>query len=91
VAKTVGKIIIDSERCKGCGLCVSVCPKGAIVISKHCNKTGYLPAQWNNSDCTACAACAVICPDAAIKVLRVRTIEATEADTKKVKLAEEKV
>ncbi|MGA2094439.1 MAG: 4Fe-4S binding protein, partial [Sedimentisphaerales bacterium] len=22
-----GKIIIDSERCKGCGLCLTACPQ----------------------------------------------------------------
>jgi len=65
-----GKIIIDIERCKGCGLCVAVCPKNAIVISNKSNKTGYFPAQAKNTDCTGCAMCAIICPDAAIEVHR---------------------
>jgi 2-oxoglutarate ferredoxin oxidoreductase subunit delta len=81
-----GKIIINTERCKGCGLCVTVCPKGGITISKQSNKSGYFPAQSvpseargeqgrivdgaNNLDCTGCAVCAIICPDAAIEVYR---------------------
>lgn len=65
-----GKVFIDSERCKGCGLCVAVCPKHIMVISKKSNKHGYFPAETDNSMCTGCAACAIICPDAAIEVYR---------------------
>ena len=63
-----GRIIIDIERCKGCGLCVAVCPKNGIAVSKKSNKSGYFPAEAANSDCTGCAVCAIICPDAAIEV-----------------------
>ena len=65
-----GKIIIDTEECKGCGLCVGVCPKGSIVISERSNEKGYFPACSANLDCTGCTKCAVICPDAAIEVQR---------------------
>ncbi|MDD5326207.1 MAG: ferredoxin family protein [Phycisphaerae bacterium] len=69
-----GKIVINIERCKGCGLCVAVCPKGGIVISKQSNKSGYFPAEKNNSACTGCASCAIICPEAAIEVYREQDI-----------------
>ena len=62
------KITINSERCKGCGLCISVCPKNSIAISKKSNKVGYFPAQVVNADCTGCAMCAIMCPDAIIEV-----------------------
>jgi len=65
-----GKIIIDTERCKGCGLCVAVCPKAAITISNESNKNGYYPAQADNEKCTGCTQCAIVCPDAAIVVFR---------------------
>ena len=65
-----GKIIIDTERCKGCGLCVSACPKNCIFISKKSNKNGYFPAHASNTDCSGCAACGIICPEAIIEVYR---------------------
>jgi 2-oxoglutarate ferredoxin oxidoreductase subunit delta len=78
-----GKIIINSERCKGCGLCIEVCPKGGIVISRQSNKHGYFPAEAVNSDCTGCAMCALMCPDAVIVVQREDEIVAIEPDKKK--------
>jgi len=65
-----GKIIIDTERCKGCGLCVAVCSQGSIVISNVPNKAGYFPANATNIDCTGCAMCAIICPETIIEVYR---------------------
>ena len=93
-----GKIIIDTERCKGCGLCVMVCPKNSIVISRHSNKNGYFPAQpapsvacgernrtvegANNTDCTGCAMCAIICPEAIIEVYHEDNIAAVNSAKK---------
>ncbi len=76
-----GKIKIDTERCKGCGLCVEACPKNVIAISKHSNKNGYFPAEVVNIiDCFGCAFCAIICPDVAIEVFR--DMEVVESEKK---------
>jgi 2-oxoglutarate ferredoxin oxidoreductase subunit delta len=68
-----GSIVIDRERCKGCYLCISVCPNEIISISKTLNQQGYYPAEPKDSGdnakgCIGCALCATMCPDIAIEV-----------------------
>ena len=63
-----GKIVIDMERCKGCGLCITVCPRNSIAISEESNRNGYFPAQPKNIDCTGCTRCAIVCPEGIIEV-----------------------
>ncbi len=67
-----GRIVIDSERCKGCELCLSVCPQNVLYQSSAFNTKGYHPAELADplGHCTGCAVCAIICPDAAITVYR---------------------
>lgn len=62
-------IEINSERCKGCGLCVDVCPKKIIKIGNERTANGYLSAECTDNDkCISCKMCAVMCPDTAIRV-----------------------
>lgn len=62
-------ITVDGDKCKGCGLCVSVCPKKIVAITEKINKSGYHTADCiDNSKCIGCAFCAIMCPDSAIEV-----------------------
>ena len=64
-----GKVTINEVICKGCGLCVSVCPKKVLELSKtKINPAGYNPAEMISDDCIACTSCAKMCPDCAIVV-----------------------
>mgnify|MGYP000638820508 CR=1 FL=1 len=42
MAKIKGAIVVDTERCKGCNLCVVACPLHVIALNaKQVNKKGY--------------------------------------------------
>lgn len=68
----MAKATVNQNLCKGCGLCVSVCPKGIMKIDDtKINNKGYHPSNCiNESECIGCAFCALICPDVAITVER---------------------
>ncbi len=66
------KMNVNKERCKGCGLCVTVCPKKIVSLSKeNRNKNGYFTAICTDNDmCISCGMCAQICPDCAIEIFK---------------------
>ncbi len=66
----MNKVTFNEERCKGCGLCADVCPKGIVVIlTEKLNSKGYHPASVSDPEkCIACAMCATMCPDSVITV-----------------------
>ncbi len=69
--KKKGRIKINRDICKGCYLCISVCPNNVIKVSERLNQQGYYPAEvMEGKNCTGCALCATMCPDVAIEVYR---------------------
>ena len=71
VAKRRGYVVVDEERCKGCELCVQVCPEGALELLPALNSFAYHPACLKeDNSCTGCALCAQVCPDVALEVYR---------------------
>jgi 2-oxoglutarate ferredoxin oxidoreductase subunit delta len=66
-----GKLRVDEDECKGCGLCVEACPPKVIRLNDHLNHFGYRTAMYLGSGCTGCGICFMACPEpGAITVLR---------------------
>ena len=72
MGKVKGAIEVNTDRCKGCQLCVVACPQHVIALAqKKVNVHGYpyvIAAQPEN--CVGCSACGIICPDGCITVYR---------------------
>jgi len=67
----VKKVVFNEERCKGCELCTTVCPKGIIKMADRINSHGYHPAEVTDQDeCISCGLCAQMCPDVVITVYK---------------------
>ena len=66
----MAKVTFATDLCKGCGLCVEVCPKKILRLNKEkLNAKGHYPAEMTDQDAyIACAFCATICPDCVITV-----------------------
>ncbi|MBO6059869.1 MAG: 4Fe-4S dicluster domain-containing protein [Bacteroidaceae bacterium] len=76
MARIQGAITVDSERCKGCELCVHTCDKGVIGMSTAVNSKGYHYAYMVNPEsCIGCTNCGIICHDGVISVYRVKVEE----------------
>ena len=72
MAKVIGAVVIDKNRCIGCELCVVACPTDVLLLQpKEVNDRGYHYAFTAQPEaCIGCASCATVCPDACITVYR---------------------
>lgn len=71
MAKIKGRVEIDIERCKGCGVCVASCPVTVLSLAPKVNSRGYNYAMATRADeCIGCASCGIVCPDSCITIYR---------------------
>ncbi|MCF8387958.1 MAG: 4Fe-4S dicluster domain-containing protein, partial [Bacteroidales bacterium] len=60
MAKVKGAIVIDTERCKGCEVCVGACPTDVTAMANEVNSKGYHYAYMAQPDeCIGCFNCAI--------------------------------
>jgi Pyruvate/2-oxoacid:ferredoxin oxidoreductase delta subunit len=66
-----GKVVIDVEECKGCGLCVESCAPKCLELGAELNHYGVHAARYTGHDCSGCGICFYCCPEpGAITVYR---------------------
>lgn len=68
--------MVNTDRCKGCSLCVIACPQAVIALANKVNLRGYSYAEAVKPEaCIGCASCGIVCPDGCITVYRKRVEE----------------
>ncbi|MFX1261199.1 MAG: 4Fe-4S binding protein [Promethearchaeota archaeon] len=70
MARKAQKIVIDNKMCKGCHICISVCPHAVLEKADEVDNRGFfLPVVVNLDACKVCRICEMECPDFAIAVI----------------------
>jgi NAD-dependent dihydropyrimidine dehydrogenase PreA subunit len=54
-------IVVDKEKCDGCGECVDICPAEVYAIEEGKS------VPVNIEECTECCSCVEVCPPEAIE------------------------
>ncbi|HEY7625433.1 MAG TPA: 4Fe-4S dicluster domain-containing protein [Ilumatobacteraceae bacterium] len=70
MTKTTGTVDIAEQLCKGCDLCVDVCPEHVLAMTDRLNTKGWLVVALVADGCTGCTLCADVCPDGVFTVYR---------------------
>ena len=63
------RLTFNADKCKGCEICVGVCPRHILELGAEVNANGYHSACCTDESlCVGCASCALMCPDCCIAI-----------------------
>ncbi len=69
MSKPAQHVQLDTERCRGCQLCLGICPNELFKPGLTPNAASYFPVEMQNPEyCINCMRCVQICPDQAFDV-----------------------
>ncbi len=73
------RVVINEDECKGCGLCIDICPKSVLFEQPHLNRMGFHPSGYRGEGCIGCGHCFYACPEpGAISIYKKGYVEPTE-------------
>lgn len=62
-------VLVDEKACKGCGICIAMCPMKILAFSEDHNEMGVrYPRVSDQAKCVKCGNCMIYCPDFAMVV-----------------------
>lgn len=65
----MAKIKLNQNWCKGCGLCIEICPKNVYDRESNVSPKGFRGIKIKNPEaCNQCELCELLCPDLAITI-----------------------
>ena len=72
MSKIKGAVVVNTDRCKGCNLCVVACPTKTLALTAgEVNHKGYAYCYMAQPEtCIGCSSCAIVCPDGCITVYK---------------------
>lgn len=65
-------LFLQKNRCKGCEICIYICPRNILEKSEERNIAGHNPPSLiSDGKCTFCHMCEYCCPDFSIYVTEI--------------------
>lgn len=62
----VGRVVVDEEKCNGCGNCVLICPGACLYLADTGKGKKARMVEKTVPDCMSCNDCAAICKRGAV-------------------------